>query len=335
MHSNRKIIRGFTLVELLVVIGIIALLISILLPALNKARKQAQETQCMSNLKQMGLGIEIYCVTNKGTLPQKGPDGSDTTSNMFGPGNGTTGVVGVDDSSIWFNAIPKAISGKSYYDLLKDDFNGVALPTPPANNLFLCPTAGPAFTQGTNDVVQGEYFLLNGLDSSGAVTFPGNKFKFNLSYVFNSKLGDTWNAARTKVVTTIPVIRQSHLRPASEVVTILEKVANTGEYTDQTVQKYAATFPTVYGTKINAAGLNNNAAQPKSNWKRYTTRHRSGGMLLFADGHVAYTSWVDAQIPASMLPGNALQAYGAGGLTYGSDANQPGKVIWSIAGPLQ
>ena len=69
LHNPRRLYRAFTLVELLVVIGIIAVLISVLLPALSRARAQAIKVQCASNLRQVGLSMMLYANDNKGFFP--------------------------------------------------------------------------------------------------------------------------------------------------------------------------------------------------------------------------------------------------------------------------
>lgn len=61
--------RAFTLVELLVVIAIIALLLSIMMPALNRAKEQGRKVKCGSNMRQIGIGLQVYSASNNGTIP--------------------------------------------------------------------------------------------------------------------------------------------------------------------------------------------------------------------------------------------------------------------------
>jgi prepilin-type N-terminal cleavage/methylation domain-containing protein/prepilin-type processing-associated H-X9-DG protein len=64
-----KFNKGFTLIELLVVIAIIGILAGILLPVLSRARESARKTQCMSNVKQIGMGLIMYANENSEIFP--------------------------------------------------------------------------------------------------------------------------------------------------------------------------------------------------------------------------------------------------------------------------
>ena len=64
--------KGFTLIEIMVVIGIIIVLAGLLMPAMNRARKQATRVECINNLKNIGIAIQSYALDNDGKYPPTG-----------------------------------------------------------------------------------------------------------------------------------------------------------------------------------------------------------------------------------------------------------------------
>jgi prepilin-type processing-associated H-X9-DG protein/prepilin-type N-terminal cleavage/methylation domain-containing protein len=328
---------AFTLVELLVVIGIIAVLVGVLLPALSKARQQALLIQCESNMRQWGVGFQMYVDESQGQLPLRVPDG--TSTEWFGPSpnNPIPGYpAGLDDMSIYFNAIPSKAIGKSYYQLLVDDMTGKnPLPTPGSNNIFTCPAVLSAVPTAADTLYPGNanFYAQYGTDSTGVLlssTTP-QLFKSAISYCYNQSL---MNPPVATVANPNPPLvyagKMSQLRPASSVVVLVEKISAPGEYLDPTIQRWAQQNGFL-GSSINSSlGYTGKISQLKANWKTFSAIHNGGGNLLFADGHVAYFKWTDVQLNVKPSPVPASKP----GTEYGDyyNANRP-DMIWCPWGP--
>lgn len=273
--------RGFTLIELLVVIAIIAILIGLLLPAVQKVREAAARTQCVNNLKQLGLALQSYHDTNL-KFPPGYVSAFDAAGNDTGPGWGWAA-----------HALPQMEQDNLYRQIdLKQPIEAAANAPPRVVivKALLCPSDGPSqqafpvgprsataqLTSTTCTVAPANYIGSFGVNEPGV---DGDGMFFRNSAVRIADVTD--GTSNTLMVgersfyhaeaTWVGAVTGANLAPTpgSPLPVQTENAANfvlahTGEAFD-------------------------GPAVPKE-INQFTSRHVGGGNFVFADGHVVALS---------------------------------------------
>ncbi len=243
---------AFTLIELLVVIAIIALLVSILLPSLSRARRMAAQVVCLTRTREWGQGSQLFATENNDAVAF---DGEDNPGGVPDGGNKLTYQYDI----WWANAVVPYVKYTGYRQIAErardqGDAKNVPLPGNEGDGIFICPSAR----------------LPYGGDTPSEAPYPidWSDLYFYFNYVPNSKLENgsqiTWRGL------DVEKIRLTDMKKPTATVLMLELRATKRELPSE-----LADDPQ-YNKSLNRA---------KAMWSRMAARHDAGSNVVYADGH--------------------------------------------------